>query len=52
MKFEEWWDSHIKDNPLWKIEYLTWRDMKAIAKIAYVEGMHREFEKNLLKDDK
>lgn len=51
MKFEEWWKKAIEDNPLWKIsdETLNWNDVKIIAKFAYVEGMHEEFEKKCLK---
>ena len=49
MKFEEWWKKFVEDNPLWRIsnENLNWRDAKAIAKNAYIEGMHHEFEKSL-----
>ena len=47
MNFEKWWKDNIKDNPLWKIEKPLWSDVKVIAKIAWQEGTHQEWEKNL-----
>lgn len=47
MKFEDWWRTAIENNPLWKISSPNWKDAKTIAHIAYIEGMHHEFEKNL-----
>lgn len=49
MKFEDWWQVSIVENPLWKLsdENLNWRDVKVIAKLAYLEGEHHEFEKQI-----
>ena len=50
MNFEKWWIESIQNNPLWKMsdKNLNWEDVKTIAKIAYIEGMHEEFEKTCL----
>ncbi len=47
MTFEKWWTEYIEDNPMWKIENPKWTDVKVIAKIAWQEGTHQEWEKNL-----
>lgn len=51
MKFEEWWKKEIEDNPLWKMSNnnLNWKDVRIISKIAYIQGMHEEFENQLKK---
>lgn len=47
MNFQKWWTEFIENNPLWKIEKPLWGDVKVIAKIAWQEGAHQEWEKNL-----
>lgn len=47
--FEKWYKEMIEDNPLWKIENPNWRDVKTIAKFAWQEGEHQEWERNLKK---
>lgn len=47
MNFQTWWKENVKDNPLWKITNPSWKDVEIIAKIAWQEGTHQEWEKNL-----
>jgi len=49
MKFEDWWRSAVVENPLWHLsdENLNWKDVYAIARLAYLEGEHHEFEKRI-----